>query len=209
MGEDAIPQFESHRIGVVAIGSSTGGPGTLEKIVSNLPADLAVPIVIAQHMPPIFTASFAGTLDRQSPLTVVHAETDMPILPGVVYLGRGQQHFRLRRSGGRVLAEVSDHPQELLYKPSVDELFRSCAQVYRHRVLGVILTGIGRDGTEGARAVRQAGGVVLAQDRASCVVYGMPKSCYEAGLTDAVLNPEGIRRALLQLAPSAASSHAT
>ncbi len=203
-----IPQFESNRFGVVAIGSSTGGPGTLDRIIRGLPADLPVPIVIAQHMPPTFTESFAASLDRQSPLTVVHAESGMPALPGVVYVGRGKQHFRLRRCGAQIVIEVSDQPAELLYKPSVDELLRSCARVHGSRVLAVILTGIGRDGTEGARAVRGAGGVVLTQDRDSCVVYGMPKSCYEAGLASAVLDPEGIRRAIFQLSPSASRSTA-
>jgi two-component system, chemotaxis family, protein-glutamate methylesterase/glutaminase len=200
--QDAIPRFTSRRFGVVAIGSSTGGPPVLDHIVGGLPADLSVPIVIAQHMPPVFTQSFAASLDRQSPLTVVHAEEGMALLPGVVYIGRGKQHFRVVRRSGRMWAQISDEPRALVFKPSADELLRSCAAAYGDRVLAVVLTGIGRDGTEGARAVRGAGGMVLAQDRASCAVYGMPKSCHEAGLADAMLDPERIRRTIGQLSPT-------
>jgi two-component system chemotaxis response regulator CheB len=186
----------------VAIGSSTGGPKLLEEIITGLPADLPVPIFIAQHLPPMFTETLALRMDRNSALSVFHAEHGMPVLPGSVYVARGREHMRVKRTpGSSPTIQISPEPQHLLFKPSVDELFESCAEVYGRRTLGVVLTGIGYDGTIGARAIHNAGGVILTQNAQSCAVYGMPKSCYEAGLSTAQLDIDRIRRAILQLSP--------
>lgn len=199
---DRVPAFSLGRFSAVAIGSSTGGPKLVVSILSGLPADLPFPLFIAQHLPPTFTPSFAAHLAQASPLTVVHAEDGMPVYPGTVYVGQGHKHMRVvQRLGQRPRIVISPEPRELVFMPSVDELFRSCATVYAREVLAVVLTGIGRDGTEGARAVKQAGGVVLSQNAETCAVYGMPRSCAEAGLSDAVLDPDDIRRAILQLSP--------
>lgn len=199
---DQIPLFDLGRFDAVAIGSSTGGPGLVERIVMGLPADLPVPIFVAQHMPPTFTESFAARIQLGSALTVVHAEDQMPVLPGTVYVGRGHQHLRTRRVGStRVLLEVTKEPDQLVFKPSVDELFCSCARVYGAATLAVVLTGIGHDGTQGAKAVRESGGAVLTQSADTCAVYGMPRSCVEAGVSNAQLNPDQICRAILQLSP--------
>ncbi|MCC7147464.1 MAG: chemotaxis protein CheB [Phycisphaeraceae bacterium] len=190
------------RWGIVCIGSSTGGPNILDKIITGLPADLGAPIVVAQHMPPRFTESFAANLDRNSALTVVHAEDGMPIYPGVVYIGRGKQHVRvIRPKTGKPYLEINDLPPGLYYKPSADELLRSGAMAYGKATLGIVLSGIGRDGTEGARAIKLAGGMVVTQAAETCVVYGMPKSCVEAGLSDLAAGPEEIRQILLRLSP--------
>jgi two-component system chemotaxis response regulator CheB len=201
MSEDPIPELDPRRYDVLAIGSSTGGPGVVETILSNLPADLPVPVLLAQHMPPTFTASFAHRLGLISPLTVVHAQDGMPLLPGTVYVGVGHQHMRVVRKGLRQQIEISPEPVRLVYKPSVDELFASCASVYRGRVIGVVLTGIGRDGTQGAQAIHAAGGIILSQLGSTCAVFGMPRSIEEAGLSAARLSPAAIAKALLQLSP--------
>ncbi len=205
-----IPKFDLDRFKAVAIGSSTGGPSLVEQILRGLPADLTVPILIAQHMPPKFTESFAAQLAQISPLTVVHAQDLMPVYSGTVYIGQGHQHLRVKRLGRhRVEVEISPTPTELAYKPSVDELFLSCADVYGPDTLAIILSGIGRDGTQGAQAIRAKGGVVLTQSIETCAVYGMPRYCVEAGASDAQLPPDQIRRAILQLSPQYAGNAAT
>lgn len=201
MANDNIPQFPLGRFKAVAIGASTGGPGYVEQIIAGLPADLPFPIFIAQHLPPHFTATFAAQLDHAGPLTAVQAEDGMPVFPGTVYVGMGHQHMRLRRNLGKVSIEISPQPTELLYKPSADELLRSCAAIYGRNTLAVVMSGIGQDGALGALAVRSAGGVILTQSEHTCAVYGMPKACVINGLSDAQLDPDDIRRAILQLSP--------
>ncbi|MCC7409681.1 MAG: chemotaxis protein CheB, partial [Phycisphaeraceae bacterium] len=142
------------------------------------------------------------SLDQMSALSVVHAEDGMPIFPGVVYVARGQQHMRIVGSRHAPKIQISQEPQALLFKPSADELLRSTAQVYGRATLAVVLSGIGRDGSEGARAVRAAGGMILTQAAETCAVYGMPKTCVELGLSDAALEPVGIRQVIHQLSPS-------
>ncbi len=200
---DDIPSYEPNRFKVVAIGSSTGGPNLVQQMIAGLPADMPVPILIAQHLPPKFTRDLAVTMDRQSPLTVVEAEDGQPVFPGTVYIGPGHMHTRvIKVRSQRPTIQVSEQPTELLYKPSVDELFDACAQVYRSHVLGIVMTGIGHDGTAGATKIVQTGGVVLTQSKASCAVYGMPRSCEEAGLSSARLDPESLRRVIHQISPS-------
>jgi len=197
-----IPKIEQHRFAVVAIASSTGGPRMVEQIIAGLPADLPVPIFIAQHMPELFTRSFATRLDHKSALTVVHADSAMPVLPGTVYVACGGRHMRVvRAEADRPAVEISDQPQSLVYKPSADELLRSVSEVYGRSSLAVVMSGIGRDGTLGAQAIHRRGGVVLTQSAETCAVYGMPKSCVQAELSDAELSPDQIRRVILQLSP--------
>lgn len=196
-------QFDPNRIRVVAIGSSTGGPNLVQQIIAGLPADLPVPVLIAQHLPPKFTHDLAISMDQRSALTVVEAEDGQPVFPGTVYLGRGRMHMRVARSAGdRVSVRVGPEPTELAYKPSADELFNSCAEVYGAGVLGIVMTGIGRDGTCGAAQIVERGGVVFTQDKATCAVYGMPRACDEAGLSSGSLDPEGIRGIIHRLSPS-------
>lgn len=199
---DSIPRFDADRFAAVAIGSSTGGPGLLNLIASGLPADLPFPIFIAQHLPPSFTQLLAQQLAASSPLAVVHAQHDMRVLPGVIYLAQGRRHMRVKLGLGRkVYIDISDQPAELFYKPSVDELFTSVAAVYGRRSLGVIMTGIGQDGTRGAGAIHEAGGVIVTQSQKTCSVYGMPRSCDEAGLSDAQLDPPDICTLIRQFSP--------
>lgn len=193
-----IPHFDSGRFQAVAIGSSTGGPGLLRDIISGLPADLPFPILIAQHLPPAFTLQLSQQMANESALTVVHAQDGMEVLPGVVYVAPGREHMRVLSIRGKKIIEVNDQPGGLFFKPSVDELFYSVAKAYGRNSLGVVMTGIGHDGTAGATAIKQAGGVIITQSQATCSVYGMPRSCDEAGLSDASLCPEDICECLLQ-----------
>ncbi len=198
-----LSKFEPDRCRVVAIGSSTGGPNLVQQMICGLPADIPVPILIAQHLPPKFTKDFALSMNHQAALSVVEAQDGMPLFPGTVYIGPGRQHMRVRKSStGRLSIRISDQPKELLYMPSVDELFESCALAYGPGTLGIVMTGIGQDGVLGAAAIVEQGGVVLTQSRASCPVYGMPKSCDEAGLSSGRLNPEKLRHVIYQLSPS-------
>jgi two-component system, chemotaxis family, protein-glutamate methylesterase/glutaminase len=200
---DETPQFEPNRFSVVAIGSSTGGPNLVQHMIAGLPADMPVPILIAQHLPPKFTHGMAISMDRSSALTVVEAEDGMPVFPGTVYLGRGRMHMRVYKStDNRKTIQISDQPIDLAYKPSVDELFDSCADVYSRKTLGIVMTGIGRDGTKGATRIVENGGVIVTQSESTCAVYGMPRSCDEAGLSSASLDPEGLRLMIHRLSPS-------
>jgi len=198
-----VPEFQPERFRAVAIGSSTGAPTLVQQIITGLPADLSVPVLIAQHLPPSFTQDMAVAMDNRSPMTVVEAEDGQPVFPGTVYLGRGRMHMRIVLGPTkRPTIQVSDQPKDLLYKPSVDELFSSCAKIYRDKTLGIVMTGIGRDGVLGAKMIVDAGGVLLTQSKATCAVYGMPRACDEAKLPTASLSPEELRQAIHQLSPT-------
>jgi len=180
-------------IDLVLIGSSTGGPPVLEEIISALPPELSVPVVIAQHMPGVFTKSMASRLDDKSAMTVVHADAVMPLLPGCVYVIQGGKHGKIKPAGtGRYSLRITDEPAGALYKPCINELFSSAATVARSRVLACVLTGMGDDGRLGAEQIRGAGGRVIAQEAATCVVYGMPKAVCDAGVAEAMLPPSAI-----------------
>jgi len=178
---------------IVVIGASTGGPRAVSLLLRALPADLPVPIAIVVHMPPGYTEAFATRLDADVPLRVTEAVEGEPLLPGSVTIARAGMHLRL---AGHV-AHLDVRPLESLHRPSVDELFKSAAETHGAGVLAVVLTGMGSDGLEGARAVRSAGGVVLVEAAETCVVYGMPRSVYEAGLADAQFRLENMPKAIL------------
>jgi two-component system chemotaxis response regulator CheB len=183
---------------VLVIGVSTGGPLALQELLPKLPATFPVPIAIVQHMPPHFTRSLAERLDAHSALDVREAEHGMRLERGRVLIARGGEHLALRRNplDRSVSAVLSPEPAELLHRPSVDVLFESAAAVYGRNVLGLVMTGMGKDGLEGALRIREAGGSVLAQDEASCVVYGMPRAVAEAGVAAASVPLSGIADAL-------------
>jgi two-component system chemotaxis response regulator CheB len=172
---------------VLAIGSSTGGPDALAAVLAGLPADLPVPVVIVQHMPPIFTRMLAERLNSISPLTIVEAEEGVSLSRGQVLVAPGGRHLEVRMRGTSILAHLSDAPPENYCKPAVDVLFRSVATVFKDRVLAAVLTGMGRDGAQGATTIRSAGGKVYAQDEATSVVWGMPGAVVNAGQADRIL----------------------
>jgi two-component system chemotaxis response regulator CheB len=178
------------RIDIVAIGVSTGGPNALAELIPHLPADLPVPVLLVQHMPPLFTASLAEHLDQRSPLSVREARDGEPVLPGCVYIAPGGKHMVVRRlpdrEGGvaNPIIGLNENPPENSCRPSVDVLFRSLAAQYEGNMLAVVMTGMGNDGCEGVRAMKRRGCLCLTQSEASCIVYGMPLSVDEAGLSD-------------------------
>ncbi|NJC87312.1 MAG: chemotaxis response regulator protein-glutamate methylesterase [Methylococcaceae bacterium] len=185
----AIPPRVSgaRKVSIVAIGTSTGGPKALQDILPRLPANFPVPIVIAQHMPANFTKPFADRLDQLSQLSVKEAEEGEPLKPGVAYIAPGRGHTQLVRArSGEIMIRVSVN-EDFIYRPSVDFLMLSVAELYFGKALGVILTGMGNDGLKGLSAMKKVGCRILAQDEASCVVYGMPKAVVEAGIADKVL----------------------
>lgn len=184
------------------IGVSTGGPPAIQHLLAALPAQFPIPILIAQHMPRAFTGPFAQRLDSSCPLTVREAEDGMPLRPGLVLIGPGGLHLRVRRQGLTLHAEVGEEPREALYKPSATELISAAARVCGARAMALIMTGMGSDGLEGARLLKAAGGVVLAQSEATCTVYGMPKAVVDAGLADHIFDLDAIAEALLHFAGS-------
>lgn len=197
-------------IEVVVIGLSTGGPSALEQMLPRLPQDFPVPVLIVQHMPKLFTGALAERLDRCCALQVMEAYGSAAILPGTIWLAPGDSHMEVaeRRMGllvdggnfeGRA-ARVRLHRQEPLNhcRPSVDYLFHSAARLYGAGVLALMMTGMGSDGLDGARAVHEAGGVVLAQDEATSAVWGMPGRVAESGIASAVLPLAAIASELRQ-----------
>ncbi|WP_432978833.1 protein-glutamate methylesterase/protein-glutamine glutaminase [Dactylosporangium sp. CA-233914] len=174
-------------IEVVAIGCSTGGPDALTSVVRALPASLPVPVVVVQHMPPVFTKMFADRLDRTAAVTVVEATGDMVVRPGTVYIAPGDFHLEVHRRGTEVVTKLNTGPPENFCRPAVDVLFRSVARVYGGATLAIVLTGMGQDGKRGAEQLRSAGAEIVAQDEATSVVWGMPGAVTQAGLAHAVL----------------------
>jgi two-component system chemotaxis response regulator CheB len=177
----------SGRVDIVAIGSSTGGPEALAKVLPALSVDFAAPIVMVQHMPPLFTKMFAERLDRTTGLRVVEATDGLQVTGGMAVLAPGDRHLTLERSGTSVVARLNDGPPENSCRPAVDVLFRSVARLYGAGALAVVLTGMGRDGRDGSRDIRTAGGDVVAQDEATSVVWGMPGAVANAGLANSIL----------------------
>ncbi len=179
----------SHCFDIVVIGISTGGPQALRMLIPRLPAELAVPIAIVLHMPVGYTELYARKLNEQSALTVLEAQGGEVVSAGNVYIAPAGRHLTFRRNGiTAVVTHLDVRPLDTPYRPSVDSLFHSAADVYGARVLGIVMTGMGSDGREGAAWIKAKGGTVLTESEASCVVYGMPRSIVEAGLSDAEIS---------------------
>jgi two-component system chemotaxis response regulator CheB len=180
----ALPS--SAPIDAIAIGCSVGGPQALDVLIPALPKDLGVPVFIVQHMPAIFTTALASRLAGSSQVRVVEATDGMAIAPGTVYLAAGEHHLLVTRSGPSLVLTLDRGPAENGCRPAVDPLFRSAAAIYGSRLLSLVLTGMGMDGTLGAADVRRAGGRVWAQDEASSAIWGMAGSVVRAGLAEKV-----------------------
>ncbi|MEV7622108.1 chemotaxis response regulator protein-glutamate methylesterase [Actinoplanes sp. NPDC089786] len=185
------------RVDLIAVGCSTGGPDALTKVLLGLTADLPVPMVVTQHMPPVFTKMFAERLDRSTALSVVEATDGMELTAGTVYIAPGDKHLVLLRKGTSVVTQLSAAPPENSCRPAVDVMFRSVAQLFGGSGYALVLTGMGHDGRGGAKVMRDAGAEVLAQDEASSVVWGMPGAVVQAGLADDVLPLDRIASCLL------------
>lgn len=171
---------------LVCVGASTGGTEALKEVLARMPAS-APGMLITQHMPETFTASFAARLNSLSAMTVKEAAHNERVLPGHAYVAPGHSHLRVRRNGGHYYTELSRDEPVNRHRPSVDVLFHSAAQVLGANAVGVLLTGMGKDGAQGLLAMRAAGAHTIAQDEASCVVYGMPKAAVDLGAAMDVL----------------------
>ena len=203
----AAPRTGPHKLpAVLVIGSSTGGPEALARVLPALPASLPVPVLLAQHMPPVFTRQFAQRLDRLSALRVVEAVDGTPLVPGTVHLAPGDHHLVVRANGrGAFTTSLNQNPPENFCRPSVEPLFRSAVAAYDGAVLGVVLTGMGADGRNGCGEIHNAGGTVVVQDQSTSVVWGMPGAVAQAGHADEILPldriAEAIQRHLAGAAP--------
>lgn len=174
-------------VSIVAIGVSTGGPDALATLLPELPAEFPVPIVIVQHMPPLFTRRLAERLAAASAIDVREGAAGERVQPGLAWLAPGDYHMLLMREGATVQLQMHQGPRENSCRPSVDVLFHSVAALYGPGALAVVLTGMGRDGLRGCEAIRRAGGEVWVQNEASSVVWGMPGCVAKAGLADRIL----------------------
>jgi two-component system chemotaxis response regulator CheB len=197
----ALPPPSSHPPRIVVIGVSTGGPAALEVLLPKIPAGFPLPILIVQHMPRLFTSLLAERLNGLCPLRVREAEPDNSAQPGVIDIARGDFHLELTRE---FRLRLNQNPPENFCRPSVDVLFRSAAAACFGRVLGLILTGMGSDGLQGCRAIRSGGGIILAQDAPTSVVWGMPGAVAQAGLANRILPLDAMAAEILRLTTSPA-----
>ncbi|MDH5712128.1 MAG: chemotaxis response regulator protein-glutamate methylesterase, partial [Gammaproteobacteria bacterium] len=178
----------AHSFGILAIGTSTGGPVALQTVLAGLPADFPLPIVIVQHMPATFTPTFAQRLDQQCNISVKEAQDGDQLRPGLALLAPGGKQMMIKGKPGEAFVKIEESEPSLTYKPSVDITFRTLSRVYPNNTLAIILTGMGADGREGCRELKNLGSEIWAQDEASCVVYGMPAAVVDAGLANQVLD---------------------
>lgn len=185
------------RAEIVVIGSSTGGPDALTTMLPGLPADLPVPVLVTQHMPAVFTRQFAARLDGKCAVTVSEAVAGEALEPGHVYIAPGDWHLRLGGRTGHTTVALDQGSHENFCRPAVDVLFRSAAQRYGERVLAVVLTGMGSDGAQGCQEIALAGGDVIAQDRETSVVWGMPGAAAATGTATQILPLGDIAAAIL------------
>ena len=182
---------------LIVIGASTGGTEAIKEVLNKLPAD-APGVLVTQHMPEHFTKSFADRLNSLCRISVKEAEHNERILPGFAYIAPGNSHLLIKRSGARYMVELNQGPLVNRHRPSVDVLFRSAANVAGANALGIILTGMGKDGVQGMLEMKQAGSFTIAQDEASCVVFGMPKEAIAAGGVREVLPLQNIARRTME-----------
>jgi two-component system chemotaxis response regulator CheB len=184
---------------ILVVGASTGGPQALKRLIPLLPADFPVPVAVVLHMPVGYTELFARSLEKVSRLSVAEANDGDVMSPGKLILAKAGQHLSfVRRSDNSVIVKQHIHPLNSLHRPSVDVLFRSAAEIYGNRTLGVILTGMGSDGTSGAAWIKSQGGRIFTEAEETCVVYGMPRAVDEAGLSDRSVPIDIMSEAILE-----------
>ncbi len=186
------------RLEVVAIGISTGGPNALVQVLPELPADFPVPVLVVQHMPPLFTRFLAERLEKLCRLRVREAVQGERLEPGTIWIAPGDFHMEIERTDKGAFIRLHQGPLENSCRPAVDPLFRSAVECFGSRVLGVVMTGMGQDGLQGSRCIHDAGGQLLAQDQQTSVIWGMPRFVTEEGLPDAVLPLERLAEAIQQ-----------
>jgi two-component system chemotaxis response regulator CheB len=184
-------------ISVVAIGASTGGPPALQSIFSALPGEIPFSLVVSQHMPPGFTRTFAERLNRTSAIRVVEARDGDPVQPGCALVAPGGRNMVFRKADSNVIVQLVDPQPAENYLPSVDRMFQSGAEVFGSKLMGVVLTGMGNDGSVGVRAIKKAGGLVISESEDSAVIFGMPRAAIATGMVDAVVPLEKMTEEIL------------
>jgi two-component system chemotaxis response regulator CheB len=200
LDEPAMQIAGNHSVDLVVLGVSTGGPQALKRLIPQLPKDFPVPVVMVMHMPVGYTEMYAAKLNELSPLEVREAAEGDEIKPGRVFLAPAGRHLTLRRAAsGGVVVHLDARPFDMLHRPAVDVLFKSAAEVYNNRVLGVVMTGMGSDGKQGAAWIKSQGGLIFTEAESSCVVYGMPSVIMEAGLSDKSVDLADMSRAILEV----------
>lgn len=190
------------RIEAIVLGASTGGPKVLYDIITAFPKDLDIPVFVVQHMPAGFTKAFADRLDKNSSLRVIEAQNEDIIKPGVVYIAPGGYHMTV--ISGKIILDTS--PPIHGVRPAADKLFISAAEVYKNKLICCVFTGMGRDGAEGLRIIKSRGGITIAQDESTSVIYGMPKAAYETGCVDLVLPDYEIAETIVKLVKESRNS---
>ncbi len=194
-----LPPAMKGNVDAVVLGISTGGPQALRAVIPKLPADLPVPVLIVLHMPVGYTELYARSLDQLASLVVVEASAGMTVRSGHVIIAAAGTHLTVKRSAtGSVLTHLDVRPLDTPHRPSVDVLFQSAADVYASRLLGIVMTGMGSDGREGAAWIKAKGGRILTEAEETCVVYGMPRSVVEAGLSDQTVGLDDMAAAILE-----------
>ena len=193
-------KYSLAQIEIVTLGISTGGPKALDAVIPRLPENLPVPVVIVQHMPAMFTKAFAEMLNGKSKVTVVEGAGGMEVKPATVYIAPGGCQMKLEREAtGRIRVDITDDPPENNCKPAVDYLFRSVAKLYGSGALGVIMTGMGNDGTLGLRLMKRHNARVIAQDEKTSTVFGMPAEAIKAGVVDRILPLDKIAEEIIRI----------
>jgi two-component system chemotaxis response regulator CheB len=192
--ESVVSDFQA-----VVVGISTGGPEVLHKLIPRIPKQFPIGMAIVQHMPPHFTKSLAERLNNLSKVYVKEAEHGEIFEPGKVLIAPGGKQMTFCNDGPYVRTEISDEPLNELYRPSADIMMKSASATFRGPLLGLIMTGMGKDGVEGLKCIKSKGGYVIAQDEESCIVYGMPQAALEEGVVDSMVSPEKISLTLDQL----------
>ena len=186
------------RTDILLIGISTGGPQALKSLIPQIPATFPVPVAMVLHMPVGYTELYAKKLDEMSAVRVKEPEEGEIIAAGTVYLAPAGRHLSFRRAGAQVIAHLDVRPLDMPHRPAVDVLFQSAADVYGARTLGVVMTGMGADGRDGSAWIKARGGQIITEAEQSCVVYGMPRSVVEAGLSDAAVPLENLFEVILE-----------
>lgn len=193
-----LPRTGATAVDIVVIGTSTGGPQALKALMPVFAADFPVPVAMVLHMPPGYTAAYAQKLDELCPLHVVEAQGGERVEAGMAFLAPAGRHLTfVRHADGVVTTRLDLRPLDTPHRPAVDVLFQSASHVYRSRVLGVVMTGMGADGREGAAWIKAEGGRIITEAEESCVVYGMPRAVVEAGLSDTSVPLDGIAQAIM------------
>jgi two-component system chemotaxis response regulator CheB len=194
-----IADARPRNVELVVVGISTGGPQALNRMLPQFEADLPVPVLIVQHMPPVFTKSLAKDLDKRCSLTVSEAVDGQPVSAGHILIAPGGKQMKVVREGEEATVRITNDPPENSCRPSVDYLFRSVTRAYGSNAVGVIMTGMGNDGAQGCRQLKQRGAAIIAQDEASCVVFGMPREPILEGIVDVVAPLDEIATEIVRL----------